>query len=417
LALSPHGNPPNETIALSPGFPVPAPPHPAVIGYPVAGPALAHRDPEDAMSGMDFIKLSTRYLDWPKLGRLPEAYQARWFKLLLLAGECDADGLITYTLEEIAFRLHLTVDELVKTLKALEAADPAMYRVNGRGPEIPLFASEQVSRAIREQKRDDNRRRQEEFRNKKKCVSNALVSHLESESEKESESERESEEESVSPRPTDATSPVTADKATACKAFEIHEHYSARIIADPKITVEDLVAEYSRNMARKSKLKNPASVTAINLLKHELPADQWYTPSRWQQELTAAQQSAIGLSGIDTESETLPDVATRISEEDEPSLDVGNFPPMPATTKALSAWQQVLYQIKTDTPRTSFSTRISDAVLIGHADGIVTIGARADAVDWLTSRATKTVENLLSGPLSEQVRVRFVAPLEGGNQK
>lgn len=364
------------------------------------------------MSGMDFIKLSTRYLDWPKLGRLPEAYQARWFKLLLLAGECDADGLITYTLEEIAFRLHLTMDELTATLTALQAADPGMYRVNGRGPEIPLFASEQVSRAIREQKRDDNRRRQEEFRNKKKCVSNALVTHLESESEIESESEKESEKESVSPRPTDATSPVTADKLTACKAFEIHKHYSDQIVADPKITVIDLVAEYSRNMARKSKLKNPASVTAINLLKHEPPTEKWYSPQVWQQELTDEQQSAIGLSRVDTESETLPDVTTRIPEEVQPVLDVGKFPALPVTDHDRGVWQSALAQILSDTPRSSMSTQISDTVLIGHADGVITIGARAEAVDWLTSRATKTVQRLLAGCFDEQVQVRFVAPVE-----
>lgn len=229
------------------------------------------------MSGMDWIKLLTSYLDNPQLGRLPEHIQARFFKLYMLAGQQDANGLIPYSLEEISWKLHITMDELHETIDLLKNTQPILFCNNGNGPEIPVFRSEQVSRERREKEREDNRIRQERFREEHKRVSNALITPLESESESELESESESERESVSQATDDDILPFDR-KTDICKHAGIPPKFSRSIRANPSITPDDILAELARNYSRKGKVKNPGYITGLNLGKvlPEKAAVDWY---------------------------------------------------------------------------------------------------------------------------------------------
>jgi hypothetical protein len=244
------------------------------------------------MTNLPWIKMPVSYLDNPRLGVLPEQDQARWFKLYLLAGQCDADGVITYTLEEIAFKLRISTDELQRTLDLINKADHNLYCCNGRGHEIPVWSAEQISKAEREQQRENTRRRQEEYRKRHSHVTNTVVTPLESESESESEVEVESSEEkgvkeSVShsaearERPTDNLFKCT--KAYLVKALEIPPKYN-QVITDDLICPSDLLAEYIRNLGREN-VEKPGTIAAMNLIKHERPAKKWYDWRLWYLEL------------------------------------------------------------------------------------------------------------------------------------
>lgn len=178
------------------------------------------------------------------------------------------------------------------------------------------------------------------------------------------------------------------------------------------LTQEDLWAMLAFTHSL-NKFNKPGWITAENLLQGDRASADWYAQEKWIYVPKAIREKCgLVISRDDTESETSPSVAIRISEEVQPVLDVGKFPTLPVTEHDRGVWQSALAQILSDTPRSSMSTQISDTVLIGHADGVITIGARAEAVDWLTSRATKTVQRLLAGCFDEQVQVRFVAPVE-----
>ena len=73
-------------------------------------------------------------------------------------------------------------------------------------------------------------------------------------------------------------------------------------------------------------------------------------------------------------------------------------------------WQQVLQQLQADMPRASFDTWVRDTNVVTLEKNVLIISAHnADARDWLESRLTSTVQNILKGILDPPVSVRFVA--------
>lgn len=79
-------------------------------------------------AAMPWIKLYTEMLDDPKIGKLSDAMKWRFVQLVLLAGECDAEGCIAngdvaLTVEEVAWRLRLDAGQL--------AADIAQFKKIG----------------------------------------------------------------------------------------------------------------------------------------------------------------------------------------------------------------------------------------------------------------------------------------------
>jgi hypothetical protein len=278
------------------------------------------------MSGMDWIKLYTSYLDNADLTFLPEHIQARFFKLYTLAGQCDANGLITLSLEKIAHKLRISMDELHETIKLLSNTNPVLFCNNGNGPEVPVFRSEQVAREKRDQDKENNRLRQEKYREEHKRISNVLVteqSQSQSQESDKSQSQESEDNQSVSdppPQPTDDDLSQTDRKRLICTHAGIPPKFSTSIIdnRNARITPEDLLAELARNYSRKGKVKNPGYITGLNLAKitPELPAAEWYDQARWLIHLPGALKSKLGLAiqGDENSEDNPLGVATRTSE-------------------------------------------------------------------------------------------------------
>ncbi len=73
-------------------------------------------------AAMPWVKLYTEMLDDPKIGKLPDAMKWRFVQLVLLAGECDAEGCIAngdvaLTIGEVAWRLRLDETQLAADIE------------------------------------------------------------------------------------------------------------------------------------------------------------------------------------------------------------------------------------------------------------------------------------------------------------
>lgn len=80
------------------------------------------------MSSMPWIKVYTEFLDDPKIGRVSESAKFRFIQLLLIAGDCDAEGYLSgesspLTIEDIAWRLRLENKQLQKDMGELQDND------------------------------------------------------------------------------------------------------------------------------------------------------------------------------------------------------------------------------------------------------------------------------------------------------
>lgn len=78
------------------------------------------------MSGMPWIKVFTEILDDVKMLRLSDPQKWRFVQLILLAGECDAEGFIVkgdiaMTVTDIAWRLRIDEGDLQKDLELLKS--------------------------------------------------------------------------------------------------------------------------------------------------------------------------------------------------------------------------------------------------------------------------------------------------------
>jgi hypothetical protein len=87
---------------------------------------------------LPWIKLHTELLDDARLGRLPESTQLRYLQLLMLAGECGAEGQAIGSLqqngrplaqEDLAWRLRVPTESLKTDLQALVSA--GLLRITG----------------------------------------------------------------------------------------------------------------------------------------------------------------------------------------------------------------------------------------------------------------------------------------------
>jgi hypothetical protein len=76
------------------------------------------------MSSMPWVKLFTEMLDDVKLGRLTDRHRWRFVALILLAGECDAEGYLVsgespMSMDDIAWRFRMDVEQLAEEMNAL----------------------------------------------------------------------------------------------------------------------------------------------------------------------------------------------------------------------------------------------------------------------------------------------------------
>ena len=73
-------------------------------------------------------------------------------------------------------------------------------------------------------------------------------------------------------------------------------------------------------------------------------------------------------------------------------------------------WGQVLHQLQREMPRASYDTWAKDTQALSLEKNVLTVWARnAYARDWLESRMTSTIQNILNAILDHPVSVRFVA--------
>ncbi len=70
------------------------------------------------MASKYWIKLYHEILDDPKMGRMPDKLWRRTIELFLLAGDINQDGLLP-SIQDMAWRLRISVDKLSKELKQL----------------------------------------------------------------------------------------------------------------------------------------------------------------------------------------------------------------------------------------------------------------------------------------------------------
>jgi chromosomal replication initiator protein len=73
------------------------------------------------------------------------------------------------------------------------------------------------------------------------------------------------------------------------------------------------------------------------------------------------------------------------------------------------AWQAALGRLQLEMPQASFDTWVRNANIVSHSEETFTIGVEnAYARDWLESRLTSTVTQLLSGVMNRPQHVKFI---------
>lgn len=122
-------------------------------------------------TSMPWIKLYTEILDDVKLSRLTDAQKWRFVQLLLLAGECDAEGaLVTgdspMTPEDVSWRLRIDTQTIVTDLEKLTAL--GLLHIEDGAIIISKFADRQGP--TQEEKREQWRNRQKAHRERIKTT-------------------------------------------------------------------------------------------------------------------------------------------------------------------------------------------------------------------------------------------------------
>ena len=136
-----------------------------------------------ASSGMPWIKLYNEFLDDPKVGRLTPGQQLIFIKLLLVAGECDAEGLLSngddpLTFDDIAWRLRFDTDLLAEHWQALESA--GLVETQEDGSLLIIKFSERQGRpqsVKREQWRERQQRKRDSVTEEESVTGDAKESH------------------------------------------------------------------------------------------------------------------------------------------------------------------------------------------------------------------------------------------------
>jgi hypothetical protein len=323
--------------------------------------------------------------------------QANFFKLYMLAGILEADGVIPLKPDEIAWRLRISLEELNDTLALLE--DVKLYKNNGRGPELPFYTTEQITREQLERKRASGRERQEKYREKHNSVTTEHVTPLQP---RESESEVESE--------------VESDKRTddlvltTLKIIAIPAKFRQRILENTKITQATVLAAYASALAQSNKgepIKHPAGLAGWKLASCELPEQQWENPERWQQYIPTAQLQKLGLSIQGEE------------EEEQPVCNNGytQFNPKQnksVTRRLVTAWESVIVEFSRELPKGTIDKYFLETIPIRYKDKRLTIGVPTkSAEDWLSQRAGKQAERYLVGILNQDIKIEFVEVKDG----
>jgi hypothetical protein len=83
-------------------------------------------------------------------------------------------------------------------------------------------------------------------------------------------------------------------------------------------------------------------------------------------------------------------------------------------THAAEVWQSVMTQLKSELPRAQYETWVHDAQAISLDKSVLTICARNHySRDWLESRLTSPIQDILKGILGSPITVRFITHERG----
>ena len=86
--------------------------------------------------------------------------------------------------------------------------------------------------------------------------------------------------------------------------------------------------------------------------------------------------------------------------------------------EAVQAWQATLGQLQMQMPKSSYDTWVKKTSVINYEEKHFTIGVQnAYARDWLESRLSSTVQQLLSGIMNEPQEVQFIVHLPNFEEK
>jgi len=246
---------------------------------------------------MPYVKVHVHKLEDVRFLRLSPALIGRWTQLMILARRCDAGGALVQNgkpmkVEDIALLFRCEPETLIADIKSLRQA--FLIHANGRGWQLNDFEDEQgpddeVKRAYWRERQRTNREKKkvviDNIGQVKDSIGNVLDSQaIESESELKSESESELKKESVVSREatrrefTDRLIPLS--KTEIISLLQIPTKYVPNLEGNERICKADLLAEFARNMTRKN-VSKPGSITAMNLIKDELPDEKWYHPKEW----------------------------------------------------------------------------------------------------------------------------------------
>jgi hypothetical protein len=383
------------------------------------------------MSIRPWLKLRQSYIDDPALGALPEEIQLRFYKLYMLAGQYELDGVIPLTPAQIAWKLRISEDELQRTFNALPHE---YFSNNGNGVDVTIFRREQAPQSAFEKQQEENRERQARFQEKRRPVTNALVTPLESESESDQESESESESESDK-SPSSQSSPVQDRPAATdrtdvwnsgltrldfLKLCGIPSRLAAQLANDSEIGEVDILAELARNYARKGtgkgQVTKPGTITGMNLIKHELPDSDWYQPLTWENNLPRGMLEKIGLVSaedkIGMEELSITGYTKAENVPLQPDSSVNQVISGTALTPT-QLWETVLEQMRSEMPKASFDMWLRDTIPCAFSEGLLTVGARNSyARDWLESRLSQTLEQASKNTCGQSIKISFVATEE-----
>lgn len=283
---------------------------------------------------MPWVKLYTRYLDNPKISRLPEPAQLRYYQVMMLTGKLDAGGSLSIdgnplTDDEIAWNLRINTEIWIQDAALLEGN--GLLLRNGHGWEIPAFEDEQgpTNAEQREQWKIRNTRRKE-----RKAITGvsqeipavntgvsqeipALRVRVREESESESEKEKNqnrTDQNQITPEPpvlTDLDSLLKAVSPKQCKpAKQLYKIWGAFTLGNPKLvnlvyilttrnsltwTIEYSLAAIAAACS-KPEARNP-TMLAAHMAEHDKVPLEYYDPKKWDQ-IPACVLEAAGIEDL-----------------------------------------------------------------------------------------------------------------------
>jgi hypothetical protein len=337
-----------------------------------------------------YLKLRLDYLDNPQLGTLPEPIQLRYYKLYMLAKKSNAGGAITMPDEQIAWSLHISADELQNTYELL--------------PEILPFELEQIAPVDPTSAERQERYRKSHQKDNGEC--NGVTDGVTDETFKSQELRVKSQESEVNK---ESVSPVvretTDDMVQVLKLIGIPVQFREKLLTDPQITREVLIAELTRNYARKGKGKGkvaqPGYVTGLNLTQGELPGPEWYDQFEHRLHLPGPMLTKLGIDHSEEPEKEVVNIGDcgYTKDEKEPECESERI------------WSQVLKCQNSKTNSRPYLDRLNATSAIAFAFDKLTVFTKTKAdAEWLTSRATAEIERDLAGILDKPgVKVEFLS--------